>query len=297
MRAPTEKANDTIQIVVTRACNLGHCSNCTQLLPFRTDRPHMGVDCFRAAVQSVSDWPGVVGIFGGNPCAHPRFEDLCAILCEEIPEQRRRGLWSNAYLGHGSAVRETFYPHGRFNLNAHRDTTAAAEIERWTPGMLIPGSDAHEAWHAGILLDWRDLGLTQPQWVEKRDRCDVNQNWSAGIVERDGQPFAYFCEIAAALDGVRGENHGIPAMPGWWRETMPRFAHQVEACCDRGCGVPLRARGHVDRDETYDCTPRWLPILEARRTRTTITCHRTMPEQCIEATDYERIRTPREGSN
>ncbi|HXI98771.1 MAG TPA: radical SAM protein, partial [Gemmatimonadaceae bacterium] len=124
MLAPIDKlergGNRIIQIEVTRICTL-NCSNCTRLLPFRRDEKHMGVDVFREAVRSLADWPGVIGIFGGNPPCHPRFGDLMAILVEEIPDQRHRGLWANDLLKHGELVRDVFYPHGMFNLNAHAD--------------------------------------------------------------------------------------------------------------------------------------------------------------------------------
>jgi hypothetical protein len=117
-------------------------------------------------------------------------------------------------------------------------------MDRWLPGRLIPTSRDRASWHSPILLDWRDMGLSEPEWVAKREACDINQHWSAAILERDGAPYAYFCEVAGALDGIRGENHGIPAVPGWWRFKMDRFGDQVKSCCDAGCGVPLKRLGH-----------------------------------------------------
>jgi hypothetical protein len=264
MKAPTEKANDTIQIVITRACDLLWCSNCTQLLPFRRDPVHMAPAVFREALRSLAGWPGIRGIFGGNPCLHPAFPALMDILVEEVPDQRQRGIWTNNLLTHGALVREVFYPHGRFNLNAHADRAAAGAIDRWLPGKLIPSSRARASWHAPILLDWRDVGLTAAEWETARETCDINQHWSAAIFERAGAPFAYFCEVAGALDGIRGENHGIPAVPGWWRQPMAGFGDQVAACCDRGCGVPLRRLGHLDTAATYDYSVTWVPLIAGR---------------------------------
>lgn len=291
MKAPTDKRNDTIQIIVTTACDLFTCSNCTQLLPFRRDYRHMSVECFREAVRSVKDWPGVVGLFGGNPCAHPYFETLCEILEGEIPQQRRRGLWANSLRGHGRTVRRVFYPAGRFNLNAHGEAEAAAEIDAWLPGKLIKGSDRRASWHAGILLDRRDFGIPEKEWIAARENCDVNLNWSSAIAERDGKPYAYFCEIAASIDGIRGENHGVPALPGWWRRKMPAFEEQVRQCCDRGCGVPLRRLGHMDRDDVYDHTVSWVETVEKYRGKISLEMHGHIPEACAEATDYMRCRT------
>lgn len=287
---PGEPRNDTIQIVVTTTCDLFTCSNCTQLLPFRPDR-HMAVDVFRQAVHSLRDWPGIVGIFGGNPCTHPKFPELMAILCEEIPDQRHRGIWTNNLMKHGELVRKVFYPRGRFNLNAHADGKAAAEIRRWIPGHLIPGTDRDPAWHSSILVDYRDLGISEADWIRARESCDINQRWSAAIVEQDGKAVAYFCEVAAALDKIRGQAHGVEVFDGWWREPMARFQQQVGACCDAGCGVPLKLRGRLDRDDTYDVTPSWRDRLPVPRGKVQI--EEPEKDHVSEATDYARLRTKR----
>jgi len=296
MKAPTEKANDTIQIVVSRSCDLFDCSNCTQLLPFRTDALHMSVDVFRQALRSLAGWPGIRGVFGGNPCVHPRFPDLCAILIEEVPDQRQRGIWTNNLMKHGAIVRDTFYPHGRFNLNAHAQPKAAAEIDRWLPGRLIPTSRDRASWHSPILLDWRDVGLEPAEWIAAREACDINQTWSAAIFERDGKPFAYFCEVAGALDGIRGTNHGIPAVAGWWRGTMERFEGQVSGCCDAGCGVPLRRVGHRDIDRTYDYSASFIPLVHGRLNKTHILGElyardRRAADPTARPTDYQGLRS------
>lgn len=251
----------------------------------------MGIDVFRAALRSLEGWPGVRAMFGGNPPCHPRFPDLCAIMVEEVPDQRQRGLWTNDLMEHGQVIRDTFYPHARFNCNAHADGAAAAEIDRWLPGRLIESSRSRHSWHAPVLMDRRDYGIPDSEWVALRENCDINRNWSSAIAERDGKPYAYFCEVGASLDGVRGENHGIEAVPGWWRFGMDRFAHQVTGCCDRGCGVPLRLKGHLDRDDTYDLSPSFAS-LTVRGSKVKTVVHGSLPGQTVkEITDYQRLRS------
>jgi len=292
MKAPTEKSNDTIQILVTRGCDLFHCSNCTQLLPYRTDSRNMSPDVFRSALRSIHDWPGIRGIFGGNPCVHPQFEQLMEILVEEVPDQRKRGIWTNNLMGHGPLVREVFYPSGRFNLNAHAVEGAAVEFDRYLPGRIIPSSRSRLSWHSPILMAWQDLGISEADWVELRETCDINQNWSAAIMERDGAAYAYFCEVAGALDGVRGENNGIKVFPGWWRLPSAAFDAQVRACCDRGCGIPLRALGHLENDWTYDVTEAFRPAIERRASSKPVAVfHERLPESTEAPTDYQALRT------
>lgn len=296
MKAPTDKKNDTIQILVTRACDLFNCSNCTQLLPFRRDTLHMSPDVFRAALRSLEGWPGVRGIFGGNPCTHPKFHDLMQILVEEVPNQRQRGIWTNNLMKHGELVREVFYPHGRFNLNAHASPEAAAEIDRWLPGKLIETSRNRPSWHSPILLDYHDYDISEAEWSELRESCDINHTWSAAIMERDGAAFVYFCEVAGALDGIRGENNGLPAVPGWWREKMPYFESQVRNCCDKGCGVPLRRLGHLDRDDTYDYSPGFGPLVQItldKKTKLSGVEHKELPSATERPTDYQSRFSPK----
>lgn len=290
MIPPTGKANDIIQILVTRSCSLFNCSNCTQLLPFRKDVVHMSPEVFRLALKSLRGWPGVRALFGGNPTNHPKFPELCKIMVEEVPDQRQRGLWCNDLLGHGQVARDTFFPHGRFNMNAHADEAAAAEIERWLPGKLIEASRSTAAWHSSVLLHYADMGLSYEQWVALREKCDINRNWSSAIVERDGKPYAYFCEVGASLDGIRGENHGIEAVPGWWKFQMDKFEGQVRGCCDQGCGVPLKSRGHLDRDDTYDVSAAFVPLTIKAKT-VKIEIKTSLTDVAKEVTDYMRQRT------
>jgi hypothetical protein len=288
MLTPADKLanrrNDIIQILVTRTCDRD-CPNCTQLLPFRKDSREMSLECFERACASLAGWPGVVALFGGNPCTHSRFPELCRILAEQFPEQRQRGLWTNNLLKYGAVARATFWPSGRFNLNAHGNPTAAADMRQWLPGIAVVGQEPSH--HGAILLDRRDYGIGDTEWETLRECCDINQNWSAAIMERDGRPFAYFCEVAGALDGIRGENHGLPAEPGWWQWPIERFAEQVCQCCDRGCGVPLRGCGRLDDGDQYDVSPSLVSLLDIRSgSKITLAVHHERPPQTHELTDY-----------
>jgi hypothetical protein len=295
--APIDKlragGNDIMQIEVTRKCSIFSCSNCSRALPFRRDTIEMSLAVFREAVDSLDGWTGVVALFGGNPCNHNRFADLCAILTERVPPERR-GLWANDLMEHGAIAAETFR-RGRLNLNAHADERAAAEIDRWFPGQLIEKSRRHQAWHGAILVDRRDLGVSDGDWETMREACDINRHWSGIIVEREGRPYGYFCEVAATLDGVRRENHGVLAAPGWWREPMETFEQQVRGCCDRGCGVPLRMRGHLDRADVYDVSSSWAAEIGTRGRRYPVGAqvHEDLGDRSHELTDYMGYRAPK----
>lgn len=249
----------------------------------------MSPDVFRLALRSLKGWPGIVGCFGGNAPNHPKFADLMQILVEEVPDQRQRGLWTNDLGRHGALIREVFYPHGRFNCNAHADGEAAAEIDKWLPGKLIETSRRRMSWHSQVLGDYAEIGMSDEEWVQRRERCDINQDWSAAIMERDGKPYAYFCEVAGAIDGIRGTSCGVEAVPGWWKWRMDKFQHQVNSCCDHNCLVPAKLLGHLDRDDVYDITPKFAGLTIKGKVKTVV--HTTRPEATEKATDYQAHRT------
>jgi hypothetical protein len=300
MLAPVEKlqsgVNRIMQIEVTRKCDLFNCSNCTRLLPFRQDEadaPEMSPDIFRVAVESMEGWweaGGIVAMFGGNPTTHSAFPELCRILAERVPPENR-GLWANSLGRHGSIAATTF-SRGVLNLNAHGSARAADQMDAHFPGRVIPGSGESASWHSAILADRRDLGVTDDDWVRARESCDINQKWSGIIQQLDGQAVGYFCEIAGALDAVTGRRNGITVFPGWWRTGMDAFEGQVRNCCDQGCGVPLRLKGHRDLDLVYDVTSSWAAgKLPAPTGKVCIDNHvDAQPESTYETTDYLAFR-------
>ena len=315
----SRRGNDIIQIVVTRVCDIHTCSNCTQLLPHRVDPQHMSLECAELALKSVEGWPGVTAMFGGNPVTHPQFVELCELWRKYVPNQRQRGLWTNHLMTDekGKAAQETFYPHGRFNLNVHESEKAAQMMQRWLPGVKIWGRRPS---HHGMLLgDHKDLGVSEADWVAAREKCDINQKWSSGVYARDvtcehcdgtgthrtepwscsfcnskgtvQRPFTYFCEVAGSIDGVTGENNGLPAEVGWWKRPISDFDHQIKGCCDKYCVVPLRLKGHTDNERVYDITPSVVHLTAKPKGPVTTEVHETVHATIKETTDYQKLRS------
>lgn len=293
MLTPADKVynggNDIIQIVITRSCDIFNCSNCTQLLPFRSDAREMSLDCIELALSSVADWPGVVACFGGNPCTHSEFPKVAALWEKHVPEQRRRGLWTNDLRGHGETVARVWYPHGRFNLNVHGRVRAADEMAKWLPKSRIFGMrDSH---HGAVFGSHTAVGVSDADWPDIREACDINRNWSAGVYQGpDGTPVAYFCEVCGAIDGVTGERNGVAAVPGWWKRPIADFQGQIDRCCDRHCLVPLRLKGHDDSEATYDTTPESAITTAARKGKVSLSLMNEAGERVRELTDYQHLR-------
>jgi len=239
MRSPNQM--HIICVDITNKCDLA-CSNCTRLLENQDAFWDMSIDNFRLAVRSLHDYPGIIAVIGGNPVMHRHFEKICEVFCEEIPDKRHRGLWTNNVFKYADLAKQVF---GVFNLNPHG-------VERGIKSMagLKEGAWYHEghSMHSPLLVAGKDIFGEEEMW-ERIARCDVNQNWSATVTQNKGELRAYFCEVAGAFDLARGTDHGVPVVPGWWRRNIAEFEPQVRHFCP-GCGVPARLQGHMDHEET-----------------------------------------------
>lgn len=235
MRRPGKPHGGVIQVLVTRACDKA-CFHCTQGSQLAGKPSMMTPEQFDLALRSLDGYFGTVGMFGGNPAMHPKFDELCAIMRERVPYEQR-GIWCNNPLGQGKIIRETFNP-ARSNLNVHLDVDAFNEFKRDWPESLPFGAHA-DSRHAPPFVAMRDVlkkqcnacggrcrrsahdGCTESgadvmdEWDcsdcegsgevydenkawELISGCDVNQHWSALIGTFRGELRAWFCEIAGA---------------------------------------------------------------------------------------------------
>ena len=237
-----------ICIDVTNKCDLA-CSNCTRLLANQDHLWEMSPENFRLALRSLEGFSGIIAMLGGNPCMHSRFEELCAIFEEEIPEKLQRGLWTNNPFKHEDICRKTF---GTYNLNAHGEERAHPAIERLTKAARDDGKIAWtymgNSMHAPLLTAIKDIYAPEEMW-EKITQCEINRDWSATILQNKyGELRAYFCEVAASFDVSRGGDNGHKVFPGWWNQHITAFKDQIARFCP-GCGVPAKMKAWKDSDE------------------------------------------------
>lgn len=238
-----------VQIHILRACNES-CFHCTQISNIRGKSVLMTPDQFRTAVETLRDHFGVVGIFGGNPAMSPYFEEICAILREVIPFERR-GLWCNNPWGKGAICRETFNPYVS-NLNVHLDQDAYDQfVLDWpeTAGLINLKGLAEDSRHGPPFVAMQDVGYTDDEINHAAGTCDVNQKWSSLIGVFRGELRAYVCELMYAQAALHADDSdwpdtGIPVEPGWWDHPMEYFADQVRFHCRR-CGMPIKAAGQL----------------------------------------------------
>jgi len=246
MRGPANM--HIICIDVTNKCDLA-CSNCTRLLENQDAYWEMTPENFRAVLRSLKGYFGIIAMLGGNPCMHKNFEELCKVFVEEVPNKLQRGLWTNNYFKHRQICLDTF---GTFNLNTHGVERAEAVMNDFAQqaarGGAVVWSYSGHSDHAPLLTAVKDLYAEDEMW-EKIGSCDINREWSASVVQNKGELRAYFCEVAAAFDLARNEDHGMPVEEGWQQKPITAFTDQIKKFCP-GCGVPAKQAPMKDFADT-----------------------------------------------
>lgn len=270
MRSPSDVRptwrGGVMQIHITRACDLS-CTNCTQGSNLTGKPVMMDLRQFTRAVRSVKNYPGVIGIFGGNPCIHPQFSEICEILKSEIPFEQR-GLWSNNLNGHGKLCREVFNPEYS-NLNVHCNYNAFMEMVRDWPECHPKGLD--DSRHSPPWVAMKDVeDLSVKEMENLIENCDINQLWSALIGVFRGELRGWFCEIAGAQSMLHSNDRDYPDTgflindDGWWKQPIETFRHQIDKHCFE-CGIPLKGKGSLalGTDEYVSATH--LPIYRLKK--------------------------------
>lgn len=226
-----------IQIDITNAC-MNRCSNCTRFTGHHRKPFFMDMDTFRRAVDSLADFPGMVGMIGGEPLLHPQFGPMAEYLAAAIPDKKRRGLWSTVpkALGarYGDLIREVY---GNFYFNDH------------TSDRIL---------HQPLLVAAQEVVDDPETMWELIDNCWIQTYWSASVTPKG----AFFCEVAASFDMLFDGPGGWPIEPGWWKRTPGDFTEQKERACPRcGCAIPLTRRPSTE--EIDDVSPGNLKALLA----------------------------------
>ena len=211
---------ETIQIEVTNAC-VRQCSNCTRFCGHTKEPFWMTLDQFKEAVDSLEDFPGRIGVMGGEPLLHPQFEAMADYL-HSRREPFRCGLWST-------------FPKGKEHYRELIVRTFSSVLlnDHSKPGIL----------HTPLLVaaeEMEDLG--EKEMWSLIDRCWVQTTWSASITPKG----AFFCEVAGAMAQLFG-GEGWVIERNWWQRGVDEFKEQKEKWCRRcGGAIPLWRRESVD---------------------------------------------------
>ena len=256
MKSPAEQK--IIQIDITNACPHS-CSNCTRFCGHHVKPFMMEYTTFTRAVDSLADFPGMIGVMGGEPTLHPDFErmvdyyasvigsrdrsrraqepliDFSQYRTEELSSvECKRGLWTSlgaGYYRNYEQIQEVF---DYQCINDHAN-----------PGL-----------HQALLITRRELGIPDEEWFALRDACWVQNLWSSCITPKG----AFFCEVAGALDRLFDGPGGWPVEPEWWRRKPEDFGDQLQWC--EWCGAALQSPRRQANDEIDDVSPVLLKKLQ-----------------------------------
>ncbi len=214
-----------IQIEVTNKCEL-HCSNCTHLVDY-AKKWEMDIETFQKAVNSLKDWPKMVGVIGGNPVLHSRYLELVDYMVKNLPRERR-GMWVSNWGKNGmykDLIQKEF---SYVNYNPH----------------------AEQCEHQPILCASQDLVPDENVRREFISRCWVADIWSPSITPKG----AYRCEVMGCMDMAINLNLGLPIEPGWWQRPLADFQGQLDAFCHM-CSACIPMKGRNDMDYVDDVSP------------------------------------------
>ena len=231
------KDMDTIQIEITNQCH-HRCSNCTRLVGHHHKPYFMDFDFFKKSVDSLIDFPNMIGVMGGEPLLHHDFEKMCDYLHSKIPKEKC-GLWS-------------CFPNGK---EKYRDV-----IVKTFGHVFLNDQTRDDILHGPVLVASKEIDLPDAEKWALIDKCWVQNYWSASINPNGG----FFCEIAAALSMLFDDGKPIQAWdiePGWWNKIPKDFKEQMEKYCIKcGAAMPLRKRFSVDGKD--DISPEMLKELK-----------------------------------
>ena len=272
MRSPADM--EFIQIDITNACNL-RCSNCTRFCGNHAKPFFMDFDTFKRAVDSMEGFEGVVGIIGGEPTLHPDFERFASYMKEKFgtPSGGDTLLYPQKDFIHSIHEREfdsevlrtrvdgSHYmkKHGA-GLWSNMSATYRKyyEIIQDTFSVEYLNDHLNPSFHQPGLFSRKDLNIPDDEWFKLRDRCWIQNTWSATITPKG----AFFCEVAAALDMLFDGPGGWKIEPGWWKRRPEDFTDQLHWC--EICGFALEGRTFTrdSQEETDDVSPTVFEMLK-----------------------------------
>jgi hypothetical protein len=205
-----------IQIEVTNACWL-KCSNCTRHVGHHRDPFFMELDFIEKAIDSLEGFEGNIGIMGGEPTLHPKFNEICEIVQKKIP-RRKREFWTSG-----------------FQWSKKKDII----LETWDKDRIAYNEHSTSGGkHTPLLVAIDEVVEDKKLMWQMIDNCWIQSQWSASITPKGG----FFCEVAASLDYLYKGPGGYKIEKDWWKKNPKQFKDQVERYCkDCSGALPLPA--------------------------------------------------------
>jgi hypothetical protein len=192
----------------------------------------MGIDTFKKALDSLSGWNKVIGLIGGDPLLHTKFEDLTEIFKQKVPDKSKRGLWTSNFRDKEKYCRNDY---GYINFNNHKEDV------RHTPNMC----------------SICDIVKDKNEMMKYINDCWLADKWSPSITPKG----VYRCEVQGAMDMVLNKNLGLPIEKGWFNRPLKDFENQINELCPL-CSISIPLQDRSDKDVIDDITPTALKVFK-----------------------------------
>ena len=272
MRSPSKMT--IIEIDITNACDK-RCSNCTRLCGHHKKPYFMSFETFKRAVDSLDGYKGIRSMMGGEPTLHPEYERFIRYLGSKFPERFPEAegkinplVWPQ---------KEFIKAIQRVEFDNYQLLDEGKRLWIVGPGMfsnmgrsyrkyyelcndILPfqGLNDHmnPIYHQSALISRKELGITDEEWIPLRDKCWIQNEWSASITPKG----CFFCEVAGVLDMLLDGPGGWPIEPGWWKREPADFKDQLHWC--EICGFALNTFTRDSAEEIDDMSPEWYERLK-----------------------------------
>ncbi len=224
-----------IHIDVTQYCH-DTCLYCSRYV--RHQRPdhkyNMSLNLFEKALWSLREFPNRIGLMGGEPTMHPKFDQLCEIIQKE-PVLAEHGK----YKGY---LRYSLFTAGGRGFEKHKEiidrTFQHIEVFKHTP------EQKSVCKHQPTTMAMDDMVKDEELKARLIDDCWAQKTWCPNITPKG----AFFCELAAGIDRMLDGPGGWPIEKYWWKKTPAQYRDQVDRYCG-SCGIPLPVEREVVSSE------------------------------------------------
>jgi len=218
-----------IVIDITNICH-NQCSNCTRLIGNypKNKLYSMDLDYFEKAIISVKDYPGIIGILGGEPTLHTEFIQICKIIRRHLPKNK-------VFLCTAKKI----------DLDFHYYHTIIHTFGK----IFYDDKDNNSFDHQPILISSFELDPNiDPENIIRK--CWNTETCGACITNRG----AWFCEVAGSLSNLLDGPDGLDVIPGWWKLDYSHFRNNMNWAC-KNCGLSLDLGYRNPKEEIDDISP------------------------------------------
>lgn len=245
-----------LEIDITNAC-MNKCSNCTRFCGHHQTPYFMDFETFKRAIDSLDDFEGLISIMGGEPLLHPEFERFVDYLekkrkTKALFDHKSKAIVKD-YLSYAQAQR---WFNNSYNKGAGYNIFTSIPMQFYqhyekiqdTFTHMFLNDHTHPSFHQPILISRKDLGITDEDFAVMREKCWLQNFWSASITPKG----AFFCEIAGTLDMLLNGPGGWRIEPGWWKRDIEDYKEQFHYC--DLCGMALKTFSRNANDEMDDAS-------------------------------------------